>query len=70
MELLWIPAKFALDQEVHRARMVPVVFQHKLFPRKREEVRKRMRQEPELQLPLAMRCTLTYALTGQCIKMN
>ena len=42
--VLGIPAELALDQEVHRARVVPVVLQHELLPWQGEEVRKGMPQ--------------------------
>mmetsp|Transcript_36009 Transcript_36009/g.58973 ORF Transcript_36009/g.58973 Transcript_36009/m.58973 type:complete len:447 (-) Transcript_36009:98-1438(-) len=45
VELLWVPTKFALDQQIHSAGMVTIVFQDKLLPGQGKEVCKGMRQK-------------------------
>ena len=52
MELLGVPAELALDQQVNRRGMMPVVLQDKLFPWERKKIRKWMGEEA---LPLVNR---------------
>mmetsp|Transcript_49285 Transcript_49285/g.90918 ORF Transcript_49285/g.90918 Transcript_49285/m.90918 type:complete len:409 (-) Transcript_49285:125-1351(-) len=44
LELLWIPTKLSLLEQIHGAGMMPVVLQDELFPWKREEITEGMRQ--------------------------